>query len=66
MGVKRNLERHNKTGAIQAIIVAWWRKDGELRAAMRERDRSKIGRTARLKGAVERVEPQTTRLIQPP
>jgi hypothetical protein len=54
MGVTLSLERHNKTGAIEAVIVAWWRKESdELQAAMRERDRSKIGRMARLRGQVE-------------
>jgi Initiator Replication protein len=65
MGVKLDLERHSKTGAIKAIIVAWWRKEGdELRAAMRERDQSKIGRMARLRGAVETVQPQAMRLSE--
>jgi hypothetical protein len=45
MSVKLELQRHNKTRAIEAVTVAWWHKEGdELRAAMRERDQSKIGR----------------------
>jgi hypothetical protein len=58
MGVKLGLDRHNKTGAIEAVAVAWWRKDDdELRAAIRERDKSKVGRMARLRGAVEMAAP---------
>jgi hypothetical protein len=50
-------------GALEAVTVTWWKKEGdEFRAAMRERDRSKIGRMARLKGAVEKVEPRAMRL----
>lgn len=38
------------------MTVAWWRKEGdEFRAAMRERDRSKLGRMARLRDNVEKV-----------
>jgi Initiator Replication protein len=58
MGVKLALNRLNKTGAIEAVTVAWWRKEGdEFRAAMRERNRSKLGRMARLRGKVETVAP---------
>jgi hypothetical protein len=58
MGVKLGLNRHNKTGAIEAVTVAWWRKEGdEFRAAMRERNRSKLGRMARLRGKVETMAP---------
>ena len=42
------------------VTVTWWRKEGdEFRAAMQERGRSKVGRMARLRGQVEKVE--TTR-----
>jgi hypothetical protein len=39
---------------IEGVTVTCWKKEGdEFRAAMRERDRSNIGRMARLRGAVE-------------
>jgi hypothetical protein len=58
IGVKLALERRNKSAPIEAVTVAWWRKDGdELRNALRERNRSKIGRMARLRGDAESVKP---------
>ncbi|MGD0108753.1 MAG: replication initiation protein [Rhodopila sp.] len=54
VGVDLTLVRRSKFAPIEAVTVAWWRKQGdEFRAAMRERDQSKVGRMARLKGAVE-------------
>lgn len=59
MGVDLTLVRRSKFAPIEAVTVAWWRKEGDkFRAAMRERDQSKVGRMARLKGAVETVTPQ--------
>ena len=57
IGVKLALERRNKSAPIEAVTIAWWRKDGdELRDALRERNRSKIGRMARLRGDAEGAE----------
>jgi hypothetical protein len=54
MSVDLTLARRGKFAPIEAVTVTWWRKEGdEFRAVMRERDRSKVGRMARLKGAVE-------------
>jgi hypothetical protein len=56
MSVQIELQREHSRAAIHAVSVAWWRKSGdEFRAAMEERNRSKIGRMARLKGLVESV-----------
>jgi Initiator Replication protein len=53
IGVKIEMKRRHVRAPIEAITVAWWKKEGdEFRATMRERDHSKIGRMARLKGAV--------------
>jgi hypothetical protein len=42
------------------VTLTWWRKEGdEYRAAMRERDRSKLGRMARLRNTVESASPLT-------
>lgn len=59
MGVKMELRRaKGPRSPIVAVAVAWWRKEGdEYRAALKERQRPKVGRMARLKGDVERVEP---------
>jgi replication initiator protein len=58
MGVGISLVRRSKFAPIEAVTVAWWKKDGEaLREAMRERDRSKLGRSARLRGTVETLAP---------
>jgi hypothetical protein len=69
MGVDISLERRSKFAPIEAVTVAWWKKQGdEFRAAMRERNRSKLGRMARLRGEVETVLParSTDRLPLPP
>jgi hypothetical protein len=55
-GVQVDLKRRSPRAPIEAITVAWWRKQGdEFRAAMLERNRSKLGRMARLRGITETV-----------
>jgi hypothetical protein len=50
------VRRHSRAPA-HAVCLAWWRKSGnEFRDAMQERNRSKVGRMARLKGKVEKIE----------
>jgi hypothetical protein len=57
MSVTIALERRHPRAPVHAVTMAWWRKSGEeFREAMQERNRSKVGRMARLKGKVERVE----------
>lgn len=57
MSVTIPLERRHPRAPVHAVTMAWWRKSGEeFREAMQERNRSKVGRMARLKGKVERVE----------
>jgi hypothetical protein len=54
MGIQIEMVRRHSRAPITAITVTWWRKEGdEFRAAMRERDRSKVGRMARLRGVSE-------------
>jgi plasmid replication initiation protein len=61
MGVDLTVVRRSKFAPIEAVTVTWWRKQGdEFRAVMRERDRSKLGRMARLRGTVETVAPLTS------
>lgn len=56
MGVQIELERKHSRAPIHGVKIAWWRKSGdEFREAMEERNRSKLGRMARLKGLVESV-----------
>ena len=56
MGVSTSLVRRNKIAPIEAVTVAWWKKQGdEFRTAIQERNRSKVGRLARLRGKVEDV-----------
>jgi hypothetical protein len=53
---KRRLKRRSRFAPINAVTVAWWRKEGdEFRAAMKERNRSKVGRMARLRGNGSRL-----------
>src|ERR1017187_3110253 len=54
MSVQIEFDRMHSRAPISAVKIAWWRKSGdEFRAAMEERNRSKLGRMARLKGIVE-------------
>jgi hypothetical protein len=60
MGVKIEVQRKHGRAPIHGVTVAWWKKSqAELVAAGRERNRSKVGRMARLKGAVETATPHT-------
>ena len=65
MSVQIELERQHSRAPINGVTLAWWRKSGdEFRAAMAERNRSKMGRMARLKGLVETVETLESGLIE--
>jgi hypothetical protein len=56
MGVDLTPVRGSKFAPIEAVTVTWRRKEGdEFRAAMRERNQSKLGRMARLRSEVETV-----------
>jgi hypothetical protein len=56
VGVDLTLVRRSRFAPIEAVTVTWWRKqDDEIRTVMRERDRSKLGRKARLRGETENV-----------
>jgi hypothetical protein len=58
MSVDLTLVRRSKFAPIEAVTVTWWQKKGdEYRAVMRERNRSKVGRMARLRGEVETTLP---------
>ena len=46
--------RRSSRSPIEAVVVAWHRKEGDaFREALRERERSKLGRSARLRGAIK-------------
>ena len=56
MGVQIELRRRHSRAPIHTVAIAWWSKSGdEFRAALQERNRSKLGRMARLKGLAEPV-----------
>lgn len=56
-GVKLEAVRKSPRAPITAVTVAWWRKKGEeYRQTLRELQRPKLGRMARLKGKVEDIE----------
>jgi Initiator Replication protein len=56
MGVDIDLRRRHARAPIHEVAISWRSKSGdEFRAAVEERNRSKIGRMARLKGVVETV-----------
>jgi Initiator Replication protein len=66
MGVDLTLVRRSRFAPIEAVTVAWWKKEGdEFRAALRERNQSKIGRMARLRGTAETAVP-LVRVHRPP
>ena len=57
MGVSIELRRRHARAPIHEVAIAWWHKTGdEFRAAVQERNRSKVGRLARLRGEVEKME----------
>ncbi len=57
-GVKVDVGRAYSRAPITGITLGWWKKDIETyRKTYAERQRSKLGRLARLKGAVEEVAP---------
>jgi Initiator Replication protein len=57
-GVKVDVDRAYSRAPITGVTLAWWRKDSdEYRATHQERQRSKLGRMARLRGTTEVVEP---------
>lgn len=59
MGVQIELRRRHARAPIHEVAISWWKKSGdEYRAAAQERNRSKVGRMARLKGQVEKAEVQ--------
>lgn len=65
MGVSIHMERRHSRAPIHSITIAWWKKEGdEFRAAMDERNRSKSGRMARLRGKVEKNVPAEPMLIE--
>lgn len=58
MGVKIELARAHSRAPITSVTLAWWRKEGdEFRAACAERDKSKLGRMARLRSRAEGIIP---------
>jgi Initiator Replication protein len=57
ISVQIEMVRRHPRAPAHAVALAWWRKSGdEFRDAMQERNRSKVGRMARLKGKVESVD----------
>ena len=59
IGVQVELRHPHIRAPIRDVAVAWWKKQGdEFRSSMQERNRSKLGRMARLRGQVETAIPQ--------
>lgn len=57
------LRRKHARAAIHEVVVAWRKQEGdEFRESMREINRSKVGRRARLRGLVETVAPDVLSL----
>jgi hypothetical protein len=58
LSVRAEVERAYSRAPITGFQLSWWRKDGEeYRQIYQERQRSKLGRMARLRGRVEAVAP---------
>lgn len=67
MGVDLDLRRRHARAPIHEVAISWWNKSGEeFRAAQQERNRSKVGRLARLRGDVEQAVPPLTAIPSPP
>lgn len=61
MSVKIDLERRHARAPVTAVVLVWWKKEGaEFQEAVRERNRSKVGRMARLRGEAEDAKVVTT------
>jgi hypothetical protein len=59
MGVSIQERRKHSRAPVDSFDIGWWRKSPEeFRDVQRERNRSKVGRMARLKGAVETSTPR--------
>jgi hypothetical protein len=57
-GVRVDIDRAYSRAPITGVTLAWWRKDSdEYRATHQERQRSKLGRMARLRCTIGVVEP---------
>ena len=55
-GVSIKSRRRHARAPVHEVAVTWWKKEGEeFRAAIQERERSKVGRKARLRGQVQAV-----------
>jgi hypothetical protein len=53
---RTRVDRAYSRAPITGVTLGWWRKDAEeYRATHQERQRSKLGRMARLRGTVEGV-----------
>lgn len=58
VGVQIEVVRRNMRTPITAVTIAWWKQQGDaFRATLRERNQSKVGRMARLRGKAEAVQP---------
>lgn len=58
VSVELTFERSGRFAPIKKVTVAWWKKSAdELQVVIRERNRSKVGRMARLRGIVETAAP---------
>ena len=56
ISVQVEVRRRSPRAPIEAVTVAWWQKEGDAyRAAVWERQRSKLGRMVRLRGETEQV-----------
>ena len=57
MGVAIERRRRHSCTPVHEFALARWKKQGEeFRGAMQERNRSKVGRMARLRGVIEKTE----------
>lgn len=66
MGVQIEPRRKHSRAPVHEVALNWWRKQGDdFRAAMQERHRPKVGRMARLRGQVEKVEAPGLHLPSP-
>ena len=57
MSVAIEQRRRHSRAPVHEFALTWWKKQGdEFREALQERSRSKVGRMARLKGNVEKID----------
>jgi hypothetical protein len=65
MGVNIELLRKHPRAPVHAVAIGWWAKGPEdFQSAIQERNRSKVGRMARLRREAETITPGKAEMLE--